>query len=150
MAAQSCGRSKSDHVHLCCTKYLLVCKSLRRVKAPRQSLEALDCPWRAPTFTFPGYGSLAVTEVSLMGKVTTWHVFDSSLALQTTTFLLNILLVATVATALLIIIYARLPSAENCEMELSGSSILVDFSLLVFMATIQNSDHILLLLTLQR
>lgn len=54
-----------------------------------------------------------------------------------------------VATALLIIIYARLPSAENCEMELSGSSILVHFSLLVFMATLQNSDHTLLL-TLQR
>lgn len=51
------------------TKYRLVCKSLRRVTARRQSLEALDCPWTAPTFTFPGYGSLAVTEVSLMGNV---------------------------------------------------------------------------------
>ena len=39
---------------------------------------------------------------------------------------------------------------KNCEMELSGSSILVDFSLLVFMATLQNSHHTHHLLTLQR
>ena len=65
MAAQSCGRSQSDHVHLCCTKYPFSMQKPQKGNSPQTIPRSARLSLESAYFHFPGYGSLAVTEVSL-------------------------------------------------------------------------------------